>query len=75
MWWLDRAACRDEDPELFFPISGSGLSSVQVAEAKRVCGGCAVLDRCRRWALSTHQEYGVWGGLSEQERRELSRRP
>ena len=66
--WRSLAACRLADPDLFFPISSSGQSMVQVAEAKAVCAGCRVRRECLAFALRTHQVHGVWGGLSEQER-------
>ena len=65
------AACRSTDPDLFFPISSSGRSVAQVAEAKAVCAGCRVRRECLAFALRTHQVHGVWGGLSEQERHPL----
>lgn len=72
--WRARALCRDEDPELFFPIGTSGPALFQVAEAKAVCARCPVRTRCLAEALETGQDYGVWGGLSENERRSLKRR-
>jgi WhiB family redox-sensing transcriptional regulator len=71
MDWRHRAACRDEDPELFFPIGTTGPALLQVEEAKAVCHRCVVVDDCRSWSLETSQEAGVWGGLSEDERRAL----
>jgi WhiB family redox-sensing transcriptional regulator len=72
--WLHRAACRDEDPELFFPVGTSGPALLQVTEAKTVCRRCPVQTECLDWALETGQDDGVWGGMSEDERRALSRR-
>ena len=74
MDWRHEAACRDEDPELFFPIGNTGPALVQIEEAKAVCRRCSVVDECLRWALETGQDAGVWGGLSEDERRALKRR-
>ena len=74
MDWRHRAACRDEDPELFFPIGTTGPALLQIDEAKAVCHRCSVIDECREWSLETGQEAGVWGGLSEDERRALIRR-
>ena len=74
MDWRHEAACRDEDPELFFPIGNTGPALVQIEEAKAVCRRCPVVDDCLRWALETGQDSGVWGGLSEDERRALKRR-
>lgn len=74
MDWRHRAACRDEDPELFFPIGTTGPSLLQVDEAKAVCRRCDAVDECLSWALDSDQDAGVWGGLSEDERRAVRRR-
>ena len=74
MDWRHRAPCLTEDPELFFPIGNSGPALAQVEQAKRVCNRCEVSDICLKWALDTGQDAGVWGGLSEEERRSLKRR-
>jgi len=72
--WRHLAACRREDPELFFPVGNSGPALVQVENAKRVCGRCPVREECLAWALETGQDAGVWGGMSEDDRRSLRRR-
>lgn len=72
--WRHRAACLDEDPELFFPVGNAGPAVLQTERAKAVCGRCPVRAECLRWALESGQENGVWGGLSEDERRALNRR-
>ncbi|MYY05817.1 MULTISPECIES: WhiB family transcriptional regulator [unclassified Streptomyces] len=72
--WRMHAACRDEDPDLFFPIGTTGPALVQAEEAKTVCRGCPVREQCLRWALENNQDAGVWGGLGENERRALKRR-
>src|SRR3712207_3979767 len=74
MDWRHRALCRDEDPELFFPIGTTGPAVVQIEQAKAVCRRCPVTQSCLEWALSSGQDSGVWGGLSEDERRALKRR-
>jgi WhiB family redox-sensing transcriptional regulator len=74
MDWRNIAACREADPELFFPIGNSGPALLQIEEAKQVCRRCSVLDECLRWAIDSGQDAGVWGGLSEDERRALKRR-
>jgi WhiB family transcriptional regulator, redox-sensing transcriptional regulator len=74
MDWRHRAACRDADPELFFPIGNTGPALLQIEEAKAVCRRCNVVDLCLQWALETGQDAGVWGGMSEEERRALKRR-
>ena len=74
MDWRHRSACRDEDPELFFPIGNTGPALLQIEEAKQVCRRCEVIEECLSWALESGQDAGVWGGLSEDERRALKRR-
>jgi WhiB family redox-sensing transcriptional regulator len=74
MDWRNRAACRDEDPELHFPVGTSGPALLQIAEAKTVCRRCPVVSRCLSYALETNQPFGVWGGMSEGEREALKRR-
>lgn len=74
MDWRHHALCRDEDPELFFPIGTAGPAAVQVHQAKLVCRRCPVVSDCLTWALDTGQDAGVWGGTSEDERRALARR-
>ncbi len=73
MEWLHRARCRNEDPELFFPVGVTGPAADQVAAAKAVCRECEVRAECLEWAMVTGQDSGVWGGLSEEERRALAR--
>ncbi|WP_320772959.1 WhiB family transcriptional regulator [Streptomyces sp. CRN 30] len=72
--WREHAACRDEDPDLFFPIGTSGPALLQTEQAKAVCHRCPVREQCLRWALDTGQSIGVWGGTGENERRALKRR-
>ncbi len=74
MDWRHHALCRDEDPELFFPIGTAGPAAVQVEEAKVVCRRCPVVSDCLTWAIESGQDAGVWGGTSEDERRLLARR-
>lgn len=72
--WLQHAVCRDEDPELFFPIGTSGPALLQVEQAKAVCRRCSVTDQCLAQALERGEDAGVWGGMSEDERRTVKRR-
>lgn len=67
--WRARAACREEDPELFFPVGQGPDATAQTGQAKEVCRRCPVMDQCLQWALETRQDAGVWGGASEQERK------
>ena len=74
MDWRHEAACREVDPELFFPIGNSGPALLQIEEAKQVCRRCTVMEECLRWAIESGQDAGVWGGMSEDERRAVKRR-
>ena len=67
--WQARALCSQTDPEAFFPEKGGST-----APAKRICGRCDVKAECLEYALDNNERFGVWGGLSESERRKLKRR-
>ncbi|HVL28940.1 MAG TPA: WhiB family transcriptional regulator [Acidimicrobiales bacterium] len=69
MAWRDQAACRGLDTDVFFP-----LTDEEAGEAKAVCATCPVRELCLEYALVTRQDDGVWGGLTETERRRLRRR-
>lgn len=72
--WQERAACRGPLGAVFFPPPFSERKREKIAreaKAKNICEACAVLDECRYYALSIREQHGVWGGLSEQERRTL----
>ena len=66
--WQERALCAQTDPEAFFPEKGGSTR-----EAKRICLGCEVRDACLEYALANDERFGIWGGLSERERRRLKR--
>jgi WhiB family redox-sensing transcriptional regulator len=72
--WRVRAACSTVDPDLFFPVGVTGPAVGQIAAAKAVCQQCSVRSECLEFAITTNQEYGIWGGTSEEERRVLRRR-
>ncbi len=67
--WQERALCAQTDPEAFFPEKGGSTR-----EAKRICAGCEVRSECLEYALEHDERFGIWGGLSERERRKLKRR-
>jgi WhiB family transcriptional regulator, redox-sensing transcriptional regulator len=69
MPWQDRALCQQTDPDVFFPDNGGSTMP-----AKRVCMTCEVRAECLDYALEHREKFGVWGGLSERERRRLVRR-
>ena len=74
MDWRDRAACLTVDPELFFPVGNTGPAVEQIERAKAVCSTCPVTEYCLQYALDTNQDSGVWGGTSEEERRQLRKK-
>jgi len=67
--WQDRALCAQTDPEAFFPEKGGSTR-----EAKKVCLSCDVRSECLDYALANDERFGIWGGLSERERRKLKKR-
>jgi WhiB family redox-sensing transcriptional regulator len=67
--WQERALCAQTDPEAFFPEKGGSTR-----EAKRICSGCEVRAECLEYALAHDERFGIWGGMSERERRRLKRR-
>ncbi len=71
--WRDQSACRDTDPDLFFPVGTTGPAIEQIENAKSVCTDCEVRQPCLDFALATNQDSGIWGGTSEEERRKLRR--
>lgn len=72
--WRSEAACRDTDPDLFFPVGTTGPAIEQIDAAKAVCRECEAQAECLEYALATNQDSGIWGGTSEEERRALRRR-
>jgi WhiB family redox-sensing transcriptional regulator len=68
MPWQDTALCAQTDPEAFFPEKGGSTR-----EAKKVCRSCDVRTECLEYALEHDERFGIWGGLSERERRRLKR--
>ena len=67
--WQERGLCSQTDPEAFFPEKGGSTR-----EAKKICAGCEVRPECLAYALANGERYGIWGGMSERERRRLARR-
>ena len=70
--WQYDGLCREMDTELFFHPEGErgGTRRRRAEAAKAICMQCPVLDQCREYALASHEPYGVWGGMSEEERRD-----
>ncbi len=69
--WRDRALCRDSNAEVFFPIGSTGQALEMIEIAKEICAECSVKAPCLEFALQTNQEAGVWGGATEEERRQI----
>jgi WhiB family redox-sensing transcriptional regulator len=67
--WQAEALCAQTDPEAFFPEKGGSTR-----DAKRICAGCDVKAQCLDYALENDERFGIWGGLSERERRKLKKR-
>ena len=67
--WQSEALCAQTDPEAFFPEKGGSTR-----DAKRICSSCYVRGECLEYALNNDERFGIWGGLSERERRKLKRR-
>lgn len=66
--WMQDALCAQTDPEAFFPDKGGSTRA-----AKAICARCPVIQECREWALANDVRFGIFGGLSERERRQLKR--
>lgn len=73
-YWRESAACRHADPEIFFPIGTCGPAMAEIDRARRICAGCPVRTRCLDWALAHGAAFGIWGGLTEHERRAAGHR-
>ena len=66
--WQHKALCAQTDPEAFFPEKGGSTR-----DAKRVCAKCEVREQCLKWAIDHDERFGIWGGMSERERRRYKR--
>ena len=66
--WASKAKCLQAEPDTFFPEKGGSTR-----EAKRICSGCPVREECLEYALANDERFGIWGGMSERERRRLKR--
>lgn len=71
--WSTRASCLREDPELFFPLTETGLALEQITLAKKICARCPVAQECLTYALDNGERTGIWGGTTPHERRALRR--
>src|ERR687892_1822506 len=71
--WRETARCKEMDPDLFFPVGTTGPALLQIEAAKAVCRQCDVREECLQYAIDSNQEYGIWGGMTEEERRYMRR--
>ena len=72
--WRELAACRNSDPDTFFPVGTTGAAIDMIDKATAICRSCSVQEECLLYALATNQEAGVWGGLPEDDRRRYRKR-
>lgn len=72
--WRRLAACRGEDPETFFASNLTAQGQALTRHAKVICWQCPSLEACGRWALETREPFGVFGGMTQEERRAILRR-
>lgn len=74
--WRDRAACLDEDPEIWFPVGDTGPALLQIEDAKAICRRCPAVTSCGQWAMQAGPAafYGIFGGMTAEERRAIKRR-
>jgi WhiB family transcriptional regulator, redox-sensing transcriptional regulator len=66
--WRADSACRNADPDLFFPVAGGTVASRQVAKAQKICASCPVKKQCLEFAMRTHEPAGIWGGTTPEDR-------
>ena len=66
LWWQEDANCKNEDPDLFFPNRGASTK-----KAKEICNSCQVKEYCLEYSIVNAEKFGIWGGLSERERRKI----
>ena len=71
--WREEAACKDVSSAIFFPAGPAAGTPAATALARAICASCPVIDECLDFAVATNQQYGVWGGCDEEERRDLRR--
>ena len=66
--WLSAGACQSADPEIFFPVSGSGAAAPQIEQALRICADCRVRRECLEFAMNNSEMHGIWGGTTPEDR-------
>jgi WhiB family transcriptional regulator, redox-sensing transcriptional regulator len=72
--WQAAGACLSADPEIFFPVSGTGASTPQIEQARRICAGCQVRRECLDWAMNSGEMHGIWGGTTPEDRTRARRK-
>lgn len=71
--WVEQGNCRSYDPEIFFPVSATGVGRIDTEQALSICRSCTVRPECLRWALRVGEAHGVWGGTTPEQRRYMRR--
>ena len=69
--WRSDAACRNTNPDLFFPVGSTGEAVEETQAAIALCRRCPVREQCLEFAMVTNQRDGIWGGMSEEDRRRM----
>ena len=72
--WQAAGACLSADPEIFFPVSGTGASAAQIERARQICAGCPVRRECLDWAMTSGEMHGIWGGTTPEDRTRARRK-
>ena len=72
--WQAAGACLSADPEIFFPVSGTGASTRQIEQARRICARCPVRRECLDWAMNSGEMHGIWGGTTPEDRTRARRK-
>ena len=72
--WMRRATCTRMEPDIFYPVGDGAYARAMTEIAKQACLSCPVRAECLRQALETGEQYGIWGGMTPEERRDLARR-
>jgi WhiB family redox-sensing transcriptional regulator len=72
--WQAAGACLSADPEIFFPVSGTGASAPQIELARQICGRCPVRRECLDWAMDSGEMHGIWGGTTPEDRTRARRK-
>jgi WhiB family redox-sensing transcriptional regulator len=73
--WKLQGSCNSYPYELMWPVGTTGPAEAQTSQAKAVCAACPIETKCLQYAVENHEAYGIWGGLTEEERRQIRNSP